>query len=356
MTGDVSHPWLQHIMEAELSPASKRQYVHSLQMLQSLMRGMSFQDILKSPEITLPRIKMQYTNPQTQKALISGIKAAFKHVPGLKDKFELAYNVWHEQAKELQKDILDRVATAVPTETEVEKWVVWPEILAKVHELAKTQYASLDHLVLAMYSLMEPMRADFGKVRILDSPPPPDDFEENHIVFTNPSMAHLIMKSYKTSAKYGEYRRMIPEELTRIIYASIMTTPRHYLFIDESGKPYDNKNSFGKFVNRTLAKIFGRSVTIRILRHSFISNIDFNTTTPAQLMEYSRNMLHSISQQQLYRRKVPSGEPPAPPQVILQPHRHHHHRRRRHNNRRRRHKPPSSSHTIDSHGVRYVVV
>jgi hypothetical protein len=63
------------------------------------------------------------------------------------------------------------------------------------------------------------------------------------------------------------------------------------------------KNSFTKWTNRSLARIFeGKRVTVNTLRHSYISNLDFNAKTPGDLMRSAKMMGHSVNQQQLYRR------------------------------------------------------
>ena len=51
-----------------------------------------------------------------------------------------------------------------------------------------------------------------------------------------------------------------------------------------------------------------------MMRHSYISSIDFTRATPGQLFNAAKHMHHSIGQQQLYRRRV---DPEPAPEVIL---------------------------------------
>ena len=57
------------------------------------------------------------------------------------------------------------------TERERVSWVDWSEVVAAERELRETEYASWDHLMLAMYSLIEPVRQNFGNVALLESDP-----------------------------------------------------------------------------------------------------------------------------------------------------------------------------------------
>ncbi|NBS69140.1 hypothetical protein EBT31_09535 [bacterium] len=112
----------------------------------------------------------------------------------------------------------------------------------------------------------------------------------------------------------------------RIIHESLRQNPRKFLFVQDNGEPYRRRNSFTKFSNRVLERIFGRNFTVSMIRHSFISEgIDFNKSPPGQLFDIAKNMHHSVAMQQLYRRHVDSDVPPPPPtsytvQMVDTPH------------------------------------
>ena len=93
--------------------------------------------------------------------------------------------------------------------------------------------------------------------------------------------------------------------MTSLIRESLRRRPRKFLFDQEDGTPYLKRNSFTKFSNRVLERLFGKKFTVSMMRHSFISEgVDYNESTPGALFETARHMHHSIAQQQLYRRKV----------------------------------------------------
>ena len=150
------------------------------------------------------------------------------------------------------------------------------------------------------------LRQDFGNIRVLRGRPAiPKAYEQHNyiVILPNGSDGELTLNKYKTSSKYKTLTRQIPDKLIRVILASLRKQPRDYLFVDDRGLPYTKKNSYTKYSNRILQKIFNKRVTVSTLRHSFISSIDFNASTPRDLFEKSRNMAHSIAMQQLYRKK-----------------------------------------------------
>ena len=314
----VTHPWIRAILDADLSTATKDQYTRNLSVLQKLSDRRPLEDIVKYPRAAYARIEAAYTNDQTKKAFVSSIKGLFKHVPGLKETYPEALEEWNTRFKMLDKLIFDQIASAEPSDRERVNWVPWKDIVMKERELAYSRYGSSEHLMLAMYTLIEPLRADFGVLKVVEKQPPStDQGVANFIVMQPNGTGQLVLNAYKTSKKYGRFEREIPDALLNVIRASLSTQPRAYLFVDEQGKPYVIKNSYIRYANRIFAKIFGKNLTIRLLRHAFISNLDFNGSTPATLIEHSKMMLHSIGMQQMYRRHidpaVPSTQPTYPP-------------------------------------------
>jgi hypothetical protein len=312
------HPFVQAIADADISKESKRQYLRSLETLKR-MTGGSFEEIVRSPKTVYARIEKDYENNHTRKALVNSVKALFRHVGGLKDAAPNAFETWHKKYTELERVIADKEMSMELTNREKEAWVPWADVVHREQQLATEDFGSFDHLLLAMYCLIEPLRQDFGNVRIFRaSPAYPQTYEKHNYMVIQPTSGELVLNKYKTSRKYKTLLRPIPEGLLRIIHASLRTCPREYLFIDDRGLPYVKKNSYTKYSNRILQKLFGKRVTVSTLRHSYISSIDFNASTPRDLFQASRNMGHSIATQQLYRRKpespaIPSTPPPPPP-------------------------------------------
>ena len=305
------------IAATTLSDSSKTQYLEKLATITKLT-GHPLEWVIDHPDEVHAAISRQYSSPLTQRAVIAAIKAVFHYNPDMRVTKAAAYNRFTEYQSVASQAITDRYMAAEPSDKERANWVPWPDVVAKERQLAATEYASSDHLLLAMYSLIEPLRQDYGALRIVVDRLPPTDAATptNYLAIARDgSWGKLVLHEYKTFKKYGAYSRDLPLDLLRVIKASLIAKPRAYLFVDDGGKPYKLANSFTQFSNRTLKRIFGKKFTVSLMRHSHISNIDFNASTPGDLFQKSKHMAHSIGMQQLYRRKVEPAPPPPPPPV-----------------------------------------
>ena len=161
------HPWLRSILAADISNATKEQYIRQLVKLQTLAGGRSFETILSHPKTMIKRIDSEYQNLQSRKALVSAVKAVVKYNPSVNEPYKKHIEKWTDKFKILDRAITDRVATAEPTENELVNWVDWKEVLQKQAELGSMGYGTTAHLLLSMYSLIEPIRADYGNIKIM---------------------------------------------------------------------------------------------------------------------------------------------------------------------------------------------
>lgn len=305
----LAHPYVKTLENAEaLSPNSKKQYLRHLQKVMQVSGATSLEQVIRTPIDVLRTIDAFQFSPSMKKSLVSSICALFKYNEEMRLKFPRERETWGDALRGINRVELDRVSSAEPTAREALNWVDWKTISAKERELAATEYGSDRHLLLALYVLMEPVRSDYGNIHVCIDEIPGKDLDnqgENYIMLSStPGGSYLVLNRYKTSGKYGRFYRTVPDELVRIIAHNLEKHPREYLIIDSLGQSYENSNSFNKYVNRSLHELFQRRVTVNLLRHSFISSIDFNQATPRELMQISRNMMHSVGMQQLYRRQV----------------------------------------------------
>lgn len=261
--------------------------------------------LISHPDDVYKYMQAKNLSDSTIRNRVSAICSLLKHWKAAGDEFQKEKDQWAVYQKDLNKKNTERVLSGDPTEREIVNWIPWKKILAIESSLRRTEFGSLRHLVLAMYTHMEPMRGDFGHVKLYSSTPP-EGTPGNYLVLSRePHKTVLYLAEYKTSKRYGTYSRTLPESLVAVIRASLRDDPREYLFVSCDGKPYEKKNSFVKFANRMLYSIFGKHMSITLLRHAFISAIDFNASNAGDLMNVAKNMQHSIEMQQYYRRQVP---------------------------------------------------
>lgn len=312
-------PYVDGIIAAEnLSESSKTQYLEKLATLTKVV-GKPVDWIINNPHQVMAIVSKRYSCPLTQRAFVAAVKAVFHYNEDLKVSKAEEYQKYTDYQNQLSQAVTDRYMAAQPSDKERRNWVPWQDILEKEHHMACTEFGSHDHLLLAMYCLIEPLRQDYGALRILVDRVPPPEARGNYLAIASDGLwGKLVLNRYKTAKKYGTFERDLPPKLLTIIRENLVAYPRAYLFVDENGAPYKKSNSFTQFSNRTLKRLFGKNLTVSLMRHSHISSIDFNASTPGQLFEKSKNMAHSISMQQLYRRKVEPMPPEPPLQVIKQ--------------------------------------
>lgn len=300
---------------SELSAATKHAYMEGIQRLEN-MTGMPMEDLIRNPTVGFQRISDHYQNDQSRRAAINCVRAAMKH-GGLDERFPSSAEKWMQLSSDIKKKLTSRLMDAQPTERERQAWMAWPDVLKKQRELGQSEYGSDRHLMLSMYTLIEPLRQDFGRMRLYSAPPVPPPTDENYMVVPNEGPGNLVLNKYKTVKTYKVLSRPVPTQLMDIIRANLRNRPRAYLFQQRNGQPY-TKSNFVQYANHSLRGALNNpKIGVSLLRHSFISSgIDFNNSTPGQLFETAKRMGHSIEQQQLYRRFVEPAPPPPPAEAV----------------------------------------
>jgi hypothetical protein len=297
--------WERVIEEASLSPTTKKNYIYNIGNVLGAM-GSTILYVLKHPDETVAELRKRYRPPsvRTQATAVVGL---FKHWEKVRHAYPAERETWCALMKEMDKNVQTRMQEGDPTEREMVNWVPWPKVLLAEKKMRTTEPASDRHLLLAMYTHMEPVRADYGNVRMYVEQGPSDDQEEdrgNYMVLSTEN-SYLVLDEYKTRAKLGTFKREVPPSLVSIIVQNMTNKPRSHLFVQKNGEPYTKKNSFVQYANRQMYSIFGKHFTISLFRHSFISSLDFNESKPNQIIGHAKNMMHSVHQQQMYRRFVP---------------------------------------------------
>lgn len=302
-----------------LGQKTKDAYIQTIRSLQTLCEGMHGEPetyppigwLVCNPKPVIRRIFKTYANNNTRRRFIASMRSLLKLDPEILERYPECDKLWKKSMEILDDIYREQSMSAQLTDKERKNWVSWTKVLEKEKQLAEHEYGSFDHLLLAMYCLIEPLRQNFGHVRIFIRDVPKEVEESadtNYMIMLGRHQASLVLNDYKTSKKYGTFKRDLPENLVRVIEHSLTDFPRKYLFVDYDGNPYAKQNSFQKFSNRTLLRIFGVAVTVSLLRHSYISNIDFNEELPSALFQKAKNMGHSIGMQQQYRKRAPTEE------------------------------------------------
>ena len=313
-----------------LRPASQDTYIYNMKSILRICEADAVHDVLIHPARcsrkihTLPSLhtRQTYFNVVLRYLALSGLMAA---------KPEL-YDSWHKHHQIVTKKLKTLEANNMPSKRQERTMVPWRQVLKVRDALAQDPktYASPEHLILAMYTYIPPRRQqDYARMRVYyaDSnkadnkadkktdkttkagktavahDPPVPNRDHNFIdVAHDPPV--LYVHEYKTAKFYKGYtNNRLPQQLVDIIRKSCEKQPREWLFCQQpSLKPFANENSFQKYSNRLLKRIFNNDeFTVNSLRHSFAT---FSNTQPfitvAQRQANAKAMGHSLTRNMLY--------------------------------------------------------
>lgn len=222
------------------------------------------------------------------------------YLPKLFDKkfLEDLFQDWAKLRKDNESPIVQRRLENKPTETQTSKGgvkITFEDIIKKRDTL---KYGSPERLLLGFYTYLPPVRADYFATQIVSLKQKPT--EQNYIRLLTPSQSRCVLRDFKTKAKYERIENDLPSELNDELRYSLTENPRDYLFVNVSGEPF-SRNSFCVWSKRVLSKLFNTQMTLVLIRHLFISTIDFNTLSDKELTELGNKMGHSLAMQRTYR-------------------------------------------------------
>jgi hypothetical protein len=332
----------------DLSDNSKQSYVRSLQRIVSggtgrkgagpspaLIPGASLLWCTMHPEQTCALLQKALAaqgcdNPKTLSNYANALRSTMAHHPDLAKRSDIRSR-WQRQAETL---IVTPLANAAkenrPSKRQVEGHVSYQEIAAKFRQLCEENLGSTESLVVGLIGLGDeqllPQRRDYGCVSLyIGCHPTAEEASSNHLVVLKDIggsyTAYIMLVAYtKTAKQYGPKRIELPLLYVRTLLESLHRDPRKYLFTMLQTKsvpantPYTKANSFGKFANQTLKKVFGRPLTISGARHSYITHLHcsqyWTQLSDGQRESTAKQMCHSYSTACKYRFVMPAVAAP----------------------------------------------
>ena len=262
-----------------LSASSKLRYNYAIQKAISIT-GKSVPNIIRDRS-SLVQLTKEIENDSSLAVVITALINVAKSMPTYA---KVLKEVWYPALAETNKRIRDNMKNM--STRQCKSFIPWETVLSKLKHLARHAYASRDHLLLAMYSLIPPRRQlDYTRVHI-------GPHQTQSYIDLNHGFIHLTQ--YKTAKHMGPWSRKLPKKLLDIIRQSVASNPRSFLFEGLQG-PFEDAGAFAAYSNRTLARIFEKPVTVNSLRHAYaawVSVHDMDTTKVAADMGHSEKMHH----------------------------------------------------------------
>jgi hypothetical protein len=256
--------------------------------------------------IMFPQLSIQYldknikTNTNSNKHIyLMAVLSIFRHKTEYLEHFTDEYVTelyidWKTIFNENEAPIIERRLENRPTDRQQSKGghqLTLSQIVEKRDELPVGSY---ERLLLCMYTMIPPVRADYFSTQLVTGDEEP--VHKNYIRINSPDNVECVLTDFKTAKTYKQIANKFPPQLIDELNASLEKYPRSYLFINTRGEPH-TRNSFVLWTRRLLTKLFGTDFTLVFFRHAFIT--DFIThkitpeTTDAEIKEISDRMGHS---------------------------------------------------------------
>jgi hypothetical protein len=232
---------------------------------------------------------------------ISAICALFKHSPvtsSLPDKDTLSAK-WISLQKINSAQLERRKDTHAPTDLQLVKSGSHLSLQQIIESRDALTDGSIERLLISMYTLIPPVRADFFATQIVR--PGETPISSNYLIL-KPDSAALILNDFKTSASYHQIKHeSLPTSLFNQIKLSLALHPRQFLFVNADGNPY-TRNAFTAWANRTFSRVLSADFSLTLLRHIYISSLTDIAIT--DLDRIGKQMGHSLQMQHVYSWKV----------------------------------------------------
>ena len=211
-----------------------------------------------------------------------------------------AEDTYRAKMMEYNSKLAEQAQEQIMSPREEKIWLNWEEILEAYKRLEAANLNSKniyrDYVILSLYILLPPTRADWSPVRIVC----PEDLAPSGNQMVVADKITFVLSEYKTSKTHGVQRIELPTGLEAII--------RHWLTLETSGWLFSNGDApateswLSHRVRAIFKRLTGKAVGINILRHSYISWVRQGEIPIIQQQAMAKAMCHSVSQSVLYRR------------------------------------------------------
>jgi len=197
--------------------------------------------------------------------------------------------LYAEQTKNETKQVL--------TEKQQQNFVKWDDLMAvqtKLASMNKTDAQWKQYLVVSLYTLTPPVRADYGAMEVHTRRD--KTRTENELIWNSKPV--FVFRKYKTFKTYGVVELPVPARLVKVIadwFEHLGGVPQYLL-----GETASSSNTFAVYVAETFKKHVGKEVGVSLIRHSYITHSFPSLKSIAQKQKLATQMLHSRDLQEKY--------------------------------------------------------
>ena len=202
---------------------------------------------------------------------------------------------YQEQMMKDAKDIHEEYKEQKKTEKQKENWLSVQEIedkynklLRQVQDIFKKKAIAdvsiiIDYLLVAFLSghLFPPRRSlDYALLKWKNF----DQNEDNYY-----KRGKFYFNKYKTSDTYGLAKLDVPKEVDSILKKWLKINPSEYVLISSNNKPLSSSQ-----ITKMLNKIFGKDVSVNMLRHIYLTNYYKGMPKLSNMEKLASSMGHNV--------------------------------------------------------------
>lgn len=207
------------------------------------------------------------------------------------------YHLWKVVRDEISEPINAQYDSNEPNKRQSDGFIPMSEIVKIRDNLPNGSEA---RLLISMYTLISPLRNNFENVKLLVETPK-EEYKGNYMVLNKTPT--LYLNRYKTDKMYDTLKIPLPRELVDQIEYSLKKHARQYLFVNTRGDAYNNANTFNKYANSLLKKVFkNKAFSLTMFRHAYLSDpdLDLENKSREERKEIAHSMGHSLMSQDKY--------------------------------------------------------
>lgn len=288
------------VKNGRLAVVTRQNYESRLSTMQH-ETGNTVHHMVRHPSETYQAILRKSADvPQTIRSYLTAFMAVFKHDPKLASRKQDEYQKFRSYFRKVDKVVQERYDNNEPNDKQREAYIPLNDVIQKRDQLLAD---SPEYLVLCLYTMIPPLRADFGNVRILSREPQGAAASTGNYLVVREKYMRLVLNEFKSKSKsLSQYNKVLPVNLEAVIRHSLSNQPRSHLIVSpRTGLPFLRDNTYVVHVHRIMERAIGKKVSISMLRHIYVNSLDYNKMTSGQKAQISADMLHSVSTNDRYR-------------------------------------------------------
>lgn len=271
-----------------MSELTRKVYISRIKKLKKLFKNTDelkhADGVLKALESSSLNTKLSYLNT------IIALK-----------KYSSAFNIDLNDYQSKQYDLINEREENLSGDIQNKPVVPYSKLIEIRERYGQMEYGGFEHLISSLYTMIAPLRDDFGNVEFIVK-----DSDDNDISnFYNLKTHTLILNDYKGSnyirnKKDKKKKIVFPKELHNVIEESLKNYPRDYLVTKKKLKSFDELYANGN-LSFIVKEVF--SVTINDIRHSFASkDVVGKGLNLKELKSDASGMMHGLPTHMTYFR------------------------------------------------------